>query len=1197
MPEGPARLLERPAPPADPGPPRRGRRRIGAVRLRPEGWAYLFLGLVGAAVVFLNDWGVFYPDNQPQLYLDPSRTLSETFSTWLESPKQGGFPNFNVGAAPVALLMATLDALGLPPWAIVRVWRAGLLLVGGWGMVRLLRVIWPAPEAGPDGRSGDRTESDGARAVGRVAAVVVYLANPFVVLQGGTGAVLLPHALLPWLLLSFVHAVDDPRRWRWPAGFALVFFAMTGMNAGVIPLMLLGVLPCYLVYLQLVDRRRWLDLVRVVARCGVLALGVSLYWLVPSAMAAATGGAVAGATEDYRAVASTTSWSESLRLTGLWTLYGRAGERVFTPAYTSYLTTPLVVASTFAVPALAGLGAWASRARVRAFAAVILAAALPVMVGIFPPEEMTPFGRTLDTLFARVPGAIAFRTTNKLGTLIALAVAILVGVGAAASVDRLRGRRPALQAAAAVLAVLALAAAAFPGWSGNLYRYSFEIPPHWEQAAAALDDGSPEHRVLIVPGGVGANYRWASRSPDEVVPVLTERPVVIRSTVAAPGDPAGNFMATFDDALNSGTLPEGSISTVARYLGADAVLVRNDTRWEEYEAMPPSGVTRQLGLDPGLEQVARFGVAGTYTLQPEAELPPATSALQEYLREQQRRADQTMNPLVLFEVVDPPAMARSAAVEGTVVVDGDGAAVGPLVGLDVLDGDRPFLLAGDLSAAELATLVEEGVHLSVTDTNRRREGGVNRVREGWSATLGAGQAIDAGSGPSPTLFPDRIEAQSFTELEGVAGISATRPSFDPGHRNQPFFAFDGDPTTSWLTGHLYSAEGKTITVELSEPATISWVDLTPVAPTDVRIATAEVRVGDWRQEVAIPGEGETWRVEVPDIEADRVSVEITGTEGDAIGGVGFAEIAVDGLTPPTQMVVMPTTLADLVAELPPTQRSKADALPFDVVMVRQQGRAVDADDDEERALNRRFELPSDRSFELLGEIGDADQIPQEAFDELFGGLEGDTSARPVCVVVATVDGEPLRVRVEGSVSGLVQGRPLQLRECDDAPLELEAGVHELRSEPGWVLDRVALRAPGELPEEPPEPPEPPEVDVVADDATSLRLRSGEGDGPWWLITGRGFDGRWTATVDGTDLGPPVLLDGYTVGWRIDDGTPHDITVEFAPQRTLRMAVVVSAAALAVVVVLFGGPAVLRRRQQVDGPANPKAGGRLRRGAR
>ena len=69
-------------------------------------------------------------------------------------------------------------------------------------------------------------------------------------------------------------------------------------------------------------------------------------------------------------------------------------------------------------------------------------------------------------------------------------------------------------------------------------------------------------------------------------------------------------------------------------------------------------------------------------------------------------------------------------------------------------------------------------------------------------------------------------------------------------------------------------------------------------------------------------------------------------------------------------------------------------------------------------------------------------------------------------------------------------------------------------------------------------------------------------------------------MDGRPLGPPLLLDGYSVGWRISDQRPHRFEVAFAPQQAARWAFAASAAGLALVAVLLAGwrPGRTRRRR-------------------
>ncbi len=232
-------------------------------------WAGLVVLLV--VVVFANRWGQLTPDTKPELYLAPWRTLLRELSTWRSDPNLGA-PNYHLGFAPVVAVVAAIRSLGASPWVAERVLRAALLLTAGWGAARFVRDL-----------TGDRRSL-----VVPLTAAVVFTANPYTVVSGATLPVLLPYAFLPWLALAYRGALRSGR-WRPAGGFALAVAAMGGMNAGVVPIFLLLALPAVAGYGWLtgdVDGRRVLA---ATLRCGVLAGGVSLYWLVPTLLAAGGG--------------------------------------------------------------------------------------------------------------------------------------------------------------------------------------------------------------------------------------------------------------------------------------------------------------------------------------------------------------------------------------------------------------------------------------------------------------------------------------------------------------------------------------------------------------------------------------------------------------------------------------------------------------------------------------------------------------------------------------------------------------------------------------------------------------------------------------------------------------------------------------------------------------------------------------------
>jgi arabinofuranan 3-O-arabinosyltransferase len=105
----------------------------------------------------------------------------------------------------------------------------------------------------------------------------------------------------------------------------------------------------------------------------------------------------------------------------------------------------------------------------------------------------------------------------------------------------------------------------------------------------------------------------------------------------------------------------------------------------------------------------------------------------------------------------------------------------------------------------------------------------------------------------------------------------------------------------------------------------------------------------------------------------------------------------------------------------------------------------------------------------------------------------------------------------------------------------------------------------------------------------MTIHAAAASGPYYLVAGQGYDRRWRATMDGRPLGPPLLLDGYSVGWRITDPRPHRFEVAFAPQRAAGWALAASTAGLILVAVLLAGwrpgrPRVRRRPARSDAPS-------------
>jgi arabinofuranan 3-O-arabinosyltransferase len=1176
-----------------------------------------------------------------------------------------------------------IRAFGADAWLAVRLWRALLLLVAGWGAVRLLHHLVAA---------GDPTLPRRSLVAGRVAVAAVYVANPYVVVAGATNPILLPYALLPWLLLALARSLREPRSWRWPAAFALAFLACGGGNAGVVPLFMLLGLPCYLAYAVFVRQARWREVLGPALRCLGLAAAVSLYWVVPALLALSSGEAIARSTERPIDVGNVSSYAETLRLLGLWTLYGRIGERLFLPGFAAYLTNPLVVAASFALPAAAAAGALLSRARARALGAILLAAAVPVMVGLFPSSTPSPFGRVLLAAFDRIPGAIAFRTTNKAGALAALGLALLIALGVAALADR-PAPRPAASArrgAAVLVALAVLALGVLPAWSGGLDLLRFRVPGYWRQAAAELNAGPSSSRVLLLPGQLQADYRWGWQGPDDLNASLLSRPSVLRSTVPNGSDVQANFLAALDVPLAVGAADGGTVAAMARYLGASQVLLRNDVVWEEAGGARPSALQAQLGRGSGLRLEGGYGRPGQGTVAPST---PST-------------ADAALPPLQRYALSDPRPIVRAEPAAGTLLVDGDNFALPGLQRLGLLRRQPAFRLLGATAPADLALALDDGARVVLTDSNRRRTWRAQRTGQSWSPTLRADQQAGGVDTSSPALFANPAW-QATSVLTGARSLSATSSGtvFGPVPYGKPAFAFDRDPQTAWVTGDFGAAVGQSVSLQLERPLTVSQLTLRPLLGGPVQVAAVRIRLDGRTVDAEVPARPEV-KVSLPATTTSSVMVEVTRVRGGAgLNPVGFWEIGVPGLRL-SEGVRLPQRLHDLLPELDARARQRLAATPLDVVLERAAGDPANPGDDEERVLDRSFWLPDGRALAPRGLVRVGPGLAEPEVDRLLGApggvvarsssrafdamgvraslaLDGDAGtawvpagrgvgewvevsfgrrsldhvtvrqevpkglvgvdtatqaelsldggppiraqlhagssridfpeqragrlrltitrvigpgsqvriseidaggarvstapgSTPVrgCATLALVDGRPLEVALAGTMDQLSRGAAVPVRPCKGKALELAAGDHRLVSRRGWLVDLLDLAAPGGQGQQAAAPAgtvaaaPSPRISVTSSSASRVSIETEPARGVYYLVLGQGYEPRWRATIDGQPLGPPRLLDGYSVGWRIADPRLHRIVAEFGPQRWASASLAASLLALALVLALL-----------------------------
>lgn len=1084
------------------------------------------LGGIAFVVVVLFHPGQLYIDTRPDLYLDPGKLLRESLSTWV--PGTGlGTSNYDTGYLPVAALFALMHEAHVPTWLMMRLWRLALLVVAALGARRLYADLLPSHGAGRHG------------AAGRVAAAVFYAANPYVVAGAATTPVMLPYALLPWLLLALRHCWPRPgatsagrpaRFRRWWAGvgaFGLVFLLMGGFNAGVVPIFMLLAVP--LVAWDAVRRQRvpLRHVLRGTAAAALACVAVSAYWIAATLSALGTANAVAGATEDPTAIATVSSYAEVLRGLGGWLMYGSDALGPFRPGFTSFLDNPVTILATFTLAACAMLGAWLSRHRLRRLGLGLAVVGLVLMSGGHPPSHPAPFGRALLWGFEHLPQLIAFRTTNKAGALAMLGLTLLAALGADALWPRLRGARRAWVAG---LTAFGVVMSVTPVWLGLLFPGQLSVPVYWRVAAQDLTDRGGGGRVLALPGETNALYRWRPRGVDDFAPELVDRPVVVARSF--PDGPLGawNSLTSVVAAVAEPTVPPRLLSTYADYLGASDVLVRNDMYWELMGAPRPAQQVAVAEADPGLDASALYGRPGQ-TVTPLDPLQPVDAA------------ESRLPPLLRYHVREPVGVLRLFPERGQLLVAGDNAALPSAVWAGLLDGDRPFRLLPQVSDSELTRALASGARLVLTDTNRRHASNDHRFGIAGPLLSAQGTSEDLRAIGTPSQ-------QTVATYTGIAEVSATASGsvFGPTPDGRPFLALDGDRETAWRFGDFGTAVGKALTVTLDAPRSLSTVTLVRPGRSGggVAIGTVTVTAGDQRVTGSF-GDRNRLEVTLPHpVTAASLTVHVDEVDGAGGNQVGLSELRIPGVTA-SESTRLPDDLARRAAEDADLARVLAGT-PVDVLLTRSTA-------EHESDLERVFDLPTAQDFRLRAE------------------LTGEPRKRwSRCRPLLTVDDRPVDFRLAHVVGQGVR-RALELRSC--GTVTVPAGSHDLRVDPRHLVRRVHLASTRGTPAAA-------RLDAPewSGTATSYTVQVPAATEDRLLVLAEGLDDRWRASLDGHDLGEPIEVNGFAMGWRVPAGESGTLRIVFGPQRGYELALGGSGVSVLVCLLLVaGGPSLRRLRRR------------------
>lgn len=1103
-------------------------------------------------------------DTKSYLYLDPGRLLSKAWSSWDPTVGLGTVTHQSVGYLwPMGPWYWLFDRLGVPDWVAQRLWWGTLLFAAGAGVAHLLRrTSWPP--------------------VAVWTAACTYALTPYVLTHlERLSAVLLPFVALPWLLST---AASAARRggWRHPAAFALLVATCGSVNLTALVLVLIGPAAWFATCLVRRDPPRR-QVLAAAGRIAALTVPVSAWWIAGLSVQASHGLDVVRYSETAEIVTTTSSATEVLRGLGYWFFYGGDRLEPWVASGPAYTQRPWLLALSFAVPVLAVASASVLRWRHRPFAVGLLVVGVVLAVGAHPWADPTPVGRAIKALLETERG-LALRSLPRAVPLVALGLGLLLGAGVAAGWLRLGRARPVLLLVPLV-PVLALA----PLWQGDMVSPGLrrqEVPDHWRAAIAVADAGGHATRVLALPGADFAYYDWGV-TIDPVTPGLTDRPFAARELVPHGTPAAADLLRALDERLQQGTLDRAALAPLARLLRAGVLLVRSDLQHERFGLVTPAALWRQLDGAPGLGAPRPFGPPAPTPADAAGERAGAEPAW----RRPAPAADHPPPAVALVPVEEPVPLLSVKDGAGAVLLAGDGEGVVDAAAAGVLDGSELVRYGAAIHGAARKAAVEEAGLVVVTDTNRRRAERWRTIHDtrGFTETAAGGVLADDASDNRLPVFPE-AEAGDVTLVEHRGGLSVRGTAY--GDVNwyatewRPAAAADGDPHTAWRVAPSADARGHRLQLELDEPRPIDRLRLLQPAgaPDERRLTQVAVRIDAGPPLVVdldvssttAPGQLVTF----PEVVGRRIAIEVLAdTAGDrpryiGLPAVGFAEVRVDD---DASLVVQEVVrVADGILRDPAVAHR-----PLSIVLTRlRRDPAHTGRQDEEPALARAVRLTSPRTMAVHGTARLSHRAPDDLVESLLAPPAGgppsalDTGCRDDLLLL---DGQPVPLRVHGDSAAARRGDPLRVEGC--TPARLAAGDHLLEAtagaRSGMDLDQLVL-------EDPAGPgraagTRPGDVRVVREgqDHVDVELPGGVDRAGRWLVLGQSHSPGWSARLDGTDLGPPQLVDGFANGWPLPPGTdPVTITLRFEPQRRVDLGLAVSAASglLALALLLCSRPA-------------------------
>ncbi len=946
--------------------------------------------------------GTVVDDTKTYLYLDPGRYVRQAVSLWDPNVALGTVTHENIGyLLPMGPYYWAAAELHLPLWVAQRLWMAALLFAAGAGVLYLWRTL-------------------GLTGPGRYVAAIGFMFAPYVLQYSGRiSVILMPWAGLPWMV-AFVILALRRGGWRYPALFALVVALVSGINASSV--LYVGIAPAlWLPYAVLVARETtWRRAWGVAWKVGGLTALVSLWWAVGLQVEAAYGINVLKYTETVPATSSTSLASEIIRGLGYWYFYGSDRVGAWTQTSVAYTQNVGLIAASFVVPALAFAGAVIARWRYRGYFVLITVVGMVLAVGPNPYTDPSAIGSVLKAIMVDTTAGLAMRSTDRASPVILLSLAMFLGAAVSAVVARV----PRTGLVVGGLAVVAVAAASTPLWTGGIVADGFTqpaVPPLYvRQAAAALDRTHPGTRVYALPGNNFAAYRWGD-TVDTVYPGLMTRPFVTHEQQIMGSLATADLLQAVDTPVQDGTADWNTIGPLSSLLSAGDVLVQYDQAYERYDTPIPQQLAYELSTTPpGLSNPVTYG------------RPTPNVPLIPHFDEATLARSPTQGwpaPLTSYTVAQPRPLVRTDSTAHPLVIDGDASGIVNAASVGLLGNNPTIFYAGtlDLDPSLRRRTLGAPADLVVTDTNRKQGYRWNSLNENTGYTETAAQGPDT-SDPTDApinLFPGvPSDAQTTSRITGVASVTASSYGSSISYlpENRPSAALDGNTQTAWLDDSFSQQLGQWWQVSLDHRRTLGTINVVqPQTGDPDRWMTKVTLTFDGGQAVVVPldSRSRTPAGQVINFPArtfttlrltvSAVAVANQRTPVASRSSVGFAEVRIPGVSA-DETISMPE---DLLRAAGPASISHRLSL----IMTRLRSSGAPPRSDIETSLARTFWLPTARTFSVTGAARISPLIPDDEIDRLvgrssppggavtaysLGRLPGDLRAG----AVATLDGDP-----------------------------------------------------------------------------------------------------------------------------------------------------------------------------------------------